>query len=224
MSDITPLQFHVPEPPARPGDQPDFSYLDVPPPAPSPPDVDVEPAKIRDLAYALIRVLDDDGRAVGPVGARRRADDLRARPAGDGEDARLRRSHAAGAAPGQDVVLHALHRRGGVRRRPGARAGPRRHVLPDVPPAGLADRPRLAARRHDVPDLLQREGPAARPADAGHVLGPRGRVLHDLRQPRHAVHPGRRLGDGGGHQGRHGASRRAWSAKARRPRPTSTTP
>ena len=30
------------------------------------PDVDVDPAEIHDLAHALVRVLDDDGRAVGP--------------------------------------------------------------------------------------------------------------------------------------------------------------
>ncbi len=59
--------FHVPEPPARPGEEPDFSYLDVPAAGSvERPPIDVQPATIRHLAYALIRVLDDDGRAVGP--------------------------------------------------------------------------------------------------------------------------------------------------------------
>jgi 2-oxoisovalerate dehydrogenase E1 component alpha subunit len=63
----TPLRFHVPEPLARPGDTPDFSYLDVPPAGVvDRPAVDVDPATIRDLAYSMIRVLDDEGRAVGP--------------------------------------------------------------------------------------------------------------------------------------------------------------
>ena len=61
-----PLRFTVPEPTARPGDTPDFSYLDVPEAGSVPrPPVDVHPAEIRDLADALIRVLDDDGIARG---------------------------------------------------------------------------------------------------------------------------------------------------------------
>jgi 2-oxoisovalerate dehydrogenase E1 component alpha subunit len=44
----------------------DFSYLDVPAAGTVPrPDVDTPPSEMRDLAYSLIRVLDDDGRAVG---------------------------------------------------------------------------------------------------------------------------------------------------------------
>jgi 2-oxoisovalerate dehydrogenase E1 component alpha subunit len=44
----------------------DFSYLDVPAAGTVPrPDVDTPPGEMRDLAYSLIRVLDDDGRAVG---------------------------------------------------------------------------------------------------------------------------------------------------------------
>ncbi|MGD9705542.1 MAG: 3-methyl-2-oxobutanoate dehydrogenase (2-methylpropanoyl-transferring) subunit alpha [Acidimicrobiia bacterium] len=67
MSDAGPLRFKVPEPPARPGDTPDFSYVDVPPAGSvRRPDVDVAPSEIRDLADSLIRVLDDEGHAVGP--------------------------------------------------------------------------------------------------------------------------------------------------------------
>jgi 2-oxoisovalerate dehydrogenase E1 component alpha subunit len=59
--------FRVPEPPARPGQEPDFSYVHVPPAGEvRRPDVGVDPADIHDLAASLIRVLDDDGRAVGP--------------------------------------------------------------------------------------------------------------------------------------------------------------
>ena len=65
MSDA--LMFRVPEPPARPGQEPDFSYVRVPPAGEARrPDVDVEAADIHDLAASLIRVLDDDNRAVGP--------------------------------------------------------------------------------------------------------------------------------------------------------------
>lgn len=60
------LSFHVPEPSARPGDEPDFSYLVVPPAGEARrPDVAVDPYEIRDLADTMIRVLDDDGHAVG---------------------------------------------------------------------------------------------------------------------------------------------------------------
>ncbi len=62
-----PLSLHIPAPAARPGDAPDFSDI-KPPPAGSlaRPPIDVEPLDIRELAYSLIRVLDDDGHAVGP--------------------------------------------------------------------------------------------------------------------------------------------------------------
>ncbi|NND75883.1 MAG: 3-methyl-2-oxobutanoate dehydrogenase (2-methylpropanoyl-transferring) subunit alpha [Ilumatobacter sp.] len=75
-----PLRFQVPEPSARPGDEPDFSYLDVPPAGDTRrPEVSVDPHQIRDLADAMIRVLDDDGNAVGPwaPGAELSADAMR---------------------------------------------------------------------------------------------------------------------------------------------------
>ena len=65
--DQSALHFHVPEPSARPGDQPDFSYVHVPPAGEvRRPDIDVDPAQIHDLAHTMIRVLDDGGTAVGP--------------------------------------------------------------------------------------------------------------------------------------------------------------
>jgi len=60
-------RFHVPEPAARPGEAADFGHIVIPPPGTMPrPPVDGDPAAMRDLAYGLIRVLDADGRAVGP--------------------------------------------------------------------------------------------------------------------------------------------------------------
>ncbi len=62
-----PLRLHVPEPTGRPGQATDFSYLrataagEVPRPA-----VDIVPAHTGTMAWKLIRVLDDQGRAVGP--------------------------------------------------------------------------------------------------------------------------------------------------------------
>ena len=62
-----PLRLHVPEPTGRPGHGTDFSYLHLsragevrrPP-------VDVSAVDAGDLAYTLVRVLDEDGHAVGP--------------------------------------------------------------------------------------------------------------------------------------------------------------
>ncbi|MBY0422595.1 MAG: 3-methyl-2-oxobutanoate dehydrogenase (2-methylpropanoyl-transferring) subunit alpha, partial [Parvularculaceae bacterium] len=59
--------LHVPEPQCRPGDTPDFSGVEIPEAgAVRRPPVDVDPAEIKDLAYTIIRVLNDKGDAVGP--------------------------------------------------------------------------------------------------------------------------------------------------------------
>ena len=62
-----PLRLHVPEPTGRPGHPTDFSYLHLSRAGEvRQPPVDVLPADTGDLAYTLIRVLDEDGAAVGP--------------------------------------------------------------------------------------------------------------------------------------------------------------
>lgn len=61
------LSLHIPEPKWRPGDHADYSDWKLPAAGSARcPPIDVDPAEIRDLAYDLIRVLDDDARAVGP--------------------------------------------------------------------------------------------------------------------------------------------------------------
>ncbi len=61
------LRLHVPEPSGRPGQTTDFAYLRLSPAgAVRRPPVDVRAADTGDLAAALVRVLDDEGRAVGP--------------------------------------------------------------------------------------------------------------------------------------------------------------
>ena len=67
MSDRKPLSFHVPAPAVRPGGTPDFSDVKISLAGEvRRPEVDVAPEQIRDLAYAIIRVLDRDSEAVGP--------------------------------------------------------------------------------------------------------------------------------------------------------------
>jgi len=60
------MRLHVPAPAARPGEDPDFSGLAIPPvdEAPRPP-IDAAAPDTYDLATTLIRVLDDDGRPGG---------------------------------------------------------------------------------------------------------------------------------------------------------------
>jgi 2-oxoisovalerate dehydrogenase E1 component alpha subunit len=66
MSQSKPLSLHVPEPTGRPGCKTDFSYLHVcPAGSVRRPPVDVLPSETSDLASTMIRVLDDDGNAVG---------------------------------------------------------------------------------------------------------------------------------------------------------------
>jgi 2-oxoisovalerate dehydrogenase E1 component alpha subunit len=72
------LSLHVPEPDARPGDEIDFSGIDIGRAGAVPrPDVSTAPDQMRDLAYSLVRVLDDEGRAVGPWDPRLDPDRLR---------------------------------------------------------------------------------------------------------------------------------------------------
>jgi 2-oxoisovalerate dehydrogenase E1 component alpha subunit len=67
MSQYPPLKLHVPEPTGRPGRETDFSYLNLSPAgAVRRPAVDTRPLETVDVADALVRVLDDNGRAVGP--------------------------------------------------------------------------------------------------------------------------------------------------------------
>ena len=61
------MKLYVPEPVARPGGTPRFDDLKIPEAGSvRRPPVDVSPDDIRDLAFTLIRVLDDEGNEVGP--------------------------------------------------------------------------------------------------------------------------------------------------------------
>ena len=72
------LELYVPEPDARPGEEVDFSHIQIPAAgAVRRPDVNVKADEIRDLPYTLIRVLDDEGRATGPWDPRLDPDTLR---------------------------------------------------------------------------------------------------------------------------------------------------
>ncbi|MEO7602177.1 MAG: 3-methyl-2-oxobutanoate dehydrogenase (2-methylpropanoyl-transferring) subunit alpha [Sphingomicrobium sp.] len=72
------LALHVPEPRFRPGDTPDFSNLVIPAAGATPrPDSAAPAAETAPLATALVRVLGDDHKAVGPWDPRLDPDTLR---------------------------------------------------------------------------------------------------------------------------------------------------
>lgn len=67
MRQNIPLRLHVPEPSGRPGHATDFSYLRLADAgAVRKPPLDTSATDTTDMAYTLVRVLDDDGNAVGP--------------------------------------------------------------------------------------------------------------------------------------------------------------
>lgn len=75
-SNLPPLSLHVPEPRFRPGDEADFSDIVIPPAGSVPrPAENVKPSDVHELAYSLIRVLDESGKPVGPWDPRLSADE-----------------------------------------------------------------------------------------------------------------------------------------------------
>jgi len=76
---LQPLTLHVPEPKFRPGDAVDFTEVTLPPAGEvRRPDTADRADGFIDLAYELIRVLDDSGQAVGPWNPRLSPETLRA--------------------------------------------------------------------------------------------------------------------------------------------------
>ncbi len=70
-------RLHIPRPTARPGDEPDFSYLELSPAgAVERPSVGARLSDIEYLARGLVRVLDDDHEAKGPWNPDLEAEDL----------------------------------------------------------------------------------------------------------------------------------------------------
>jgi 2-oxoisovalerate dehydrogenase E1 component alpha subunit len=77
-ANLKPLSLHVPEPKFRPGDAVDFGEIDVPPAgAVRRPDTAEKAQDFADLAYTMVRVLDEENRAVGPWDPRLSPDTMR---------------------------------------------------------------------------------------------------------------------------------------------------
>jgi 2-oxoisovalerate dehydrogenase E1 component alpha subunit len=78
QKNLPPLSLYIPEPPSRPGEEPDFSGFEIPAAGvTSRPDSTADAASMRDHAYGLVRVLDEAGNAVGPWNPRLTPDLLR---------------------------------------------------------------------------------------------------------------------------------------------------
>ena len=72
------LKLHVPEPPFRPGDTPDFSSLRIPPAGEGPrPDTSAPAPETHPLTTSLVRVLGEDDKPVGAWDPKLDADTLR---------------------------------------------------------------------------------------------------------------------------------------------------
>ena len=77
-ANLKPLSLHVPEPKFRPGDTVDFGEVDVPAAGSvRRPDTADKAQDFADLAYTMVRVLDEDNRAVGPWDPKLSPDALR---------------------------------------------------------------------------------------------------------------------------------------------------
>ena len=215
------LTLQVPEPSVRPGGRPDFTHVGVPRRAKRRAlPIDVDPAEIRDLAYSIIRVLDDNGEAVGPWAGALTDDELR-----EGlRDMMMTRAFDARmlivAAPGQDLVLYAAHGRRGGRCAHRKALEPGDMNFPTYRQQGPADRggwplvdmmnqifsnekDRLKGRQLPVSIRPRRPASSRSPAISARNI------------------PGGRLGDGLGDQEATRTSPRAGSATARPPNPTS---
>lgn len=76
-TNLQPLALHVPEPRSRPGDPVDFSDVVIPAAGSmARPDETISPHDMRDAAFGLVRVLDEQHQAVGPWDPRLSPDTL----------------------------------------------------------------------------------------------------------------------------------------------------
>ena len=164
------------------------------------PPVDVEPAETSDLAYSLVRVLDDDGHAVGPWNPQLSNEQLlrgmRAMLKTRLFDAHAHRATAEKLSFYMQCLGEAIATAHTLALRDG-------DMCPTYRQQGI-----LITREYPLVDMICQllpTRPTRSRAASYRSCTPEqgGRFLLHLRQPRHPVHPGGRLGHGLGDQGRH---------------------
>ena len=164
-ANLQPLSLHVPEPKFRPGDTVDFTSVDIPAAdATRRPDTADAAMSFTDLAYGLVRVLDENGQAVGAWNPRLSPDLLRRMLRSMALTRAFDECHVPCPAPGQDQLLHeerlgeeAVSIGCGLCARPATI-----WCFPSYRQQGHPDRARLErCSRHDEPDLF---GNKRRPA------------------------------------------------------------
>ncbi len=102
-------RLHLPRVPARPGEAPDFSYVQLSPAGAVPrPEINARARDMLSLSVDLVRVLDDAGEAIGPWNPHLDPDELQVGLRHMMLTRAVRRSHAAHAARRQDLLLHSL--------------------------------------------------------------------------------------------------------------------
>ena len=218
MTSAARLSLHVPEPTVRPGGRPDFSHVGIAEAGEVPrPPIDVSPSDIRDFAYTMIRALDDNGEAVGDWAGSLNADELR-KGLRDmmltrAFDARMLLSQRQGKTSfyitclGEEAIATA-HRKA---------LAEGDMCFPTYRQQGL-----LIASGWPIVDMMCEIFSNEKDHLNGRQLPglysfKEGRVLHRLRQSRHAISASGRLGDGVGDFGRY-AHRFRLDRRRRRPR------
>ena len=219
---LPPLSLHVPEPRFRPGDPVDFSDFVIPPAgAASRPPIDAAPGSMREHSYGLIRVLDDEARAVGAWNPRLEPERLlrmlRHMALTRAFDERMYRAQRQGKTSfymkctGEEgtciPATHALDR-GDM-------------VFPSYRQQGV-----LIARDWPLVDMIcqiySNRGDRLKGRQMPIMYSAKeAELLLDLGQPRHAISAGGRLGDGIGRAAATPGSRRRGAARDRPPRATS---
>ena len=218
-------RLHVPQPHSRPGEEPDFSYLQTSPAgAVARPDVNARVRDIGNLAVDLVRVLDDEHERRRPVeSAPRGRRTCRSACATCCSRASSTTACSARSARERSPSICARYGEEAVAVAQAWRCSPATCCFPSYRQQGI-----YMVRGRPLVDLMCQLLSNTRDMCKGRQLpvmyhwnaGPH---LLDLRQPNDPVPAGGGLGDGRGDQATKTTSPPPGSARARAPRPTSTT-
>ena len=139
-------RLHIPQHHSRPGEEPDFSYLrDVAGRCRAAPRRECPGSRHRQPCRSTSCACSTTPRRGRPMESAPGGPGPADRPAPHAAHAHVRRSHAAHAAPGQDVLLHELPRRGSGVGRAGHGAASEGHAVSVLSQTGTVHRPRATS-------------------------------------------------------------------------------